>query len=168
MKKLCIVLVSIFCTSIVGEAQLKIAHVNIEMLHEILPSRKKEMDKINAFEASSLAEIKRMQEDFDKTLQDYQEGIKKNSFTPTVLKYYENQIEKKEKEITERNTELKNQYSEMSNQATKLIEQIMKNAVATIANAKGLDYVLDVNATVFAKGTDITKEVMAEILRIDK
>ena len=44
----------------------------------------------------------------------------------------------------------------------------IKEAVANVAKKKGFAYVIESNATVYAGGTDLTKEILTEALKLDK
>ena len=165
MKKLFFALLIALSTATVVEAQTKIAHVNSQTLLDTLPSRKKAIAEIQEFSARADQELKEMetklQQDYDKYL------AGKTTANLTMIAYDETRLTKMQNDIQYREQETNALLQKMSKELNDEILNTVTEAVGIIAKKKGLDYIIDKSSTLYAGGTDVTNEVIPELLKID-
>jgi len=165
MKKLFFALVIALTAATAVQAQSKIGHVNSQKLLDTLPSRKKAIEEIGAFEQKGILELQEMDQNIQKM---YAEYMKVRGTQPASLNAYdEERIQKEQARLEARQAELEQRMQVMSQELNVKILAIVKEAVDVVAKKKGLNYVIDESNTLFASGTDITSEVIAELLKLE-
>jgi outer membrane protein len=164
MKKL--VLVFAIFVSLTSIAQSKIGHVNTQKLLDTLPSRKAAMIQIQDFEKRGMEELKEMETELQKKYSKYMS--EQASLTPVLKQYEEEQLQKKQQAMQQREQELQQKMQQLGNELNEPILKRVKKAIEIIAGRKKLNYVVDETSTLyFAGGSDITNEVMNELLKLD-
>jgi outer membrane protein len=165
MKKSVLILIAL--VSIVSiNAQTKVAHINTQKLLDTLPSRKVALKQISEFQQKGEMELKDMEADLQKTYQKYM--AEQNTLTPVMKQYEEERIQKKQQGLQQREQELQQQISLLGNELNAPILKRVQKAVKTVSISKKLNYVIDESTTLyFDGGTDITNDVMLELLRLD-
>ncbi len=147
-------------------AQVKMAHVNSQKLLDTLPSRKEAMKKLQEFEASGVKELQEMEADFNKALADYEK--KRPDLSPMLIKIEEEKLMKKQQNIQDRQESLSQEMQIYSQELNKPILERVQKAVEIVSDRRKLNYVIDESVTLYFKGgTDITPEVVVELLRLD-
>ncbi len=146
-------------------AQSKVAHINTKTVLDTIPSRKKELLEIQEITKQSEAELIELDKQLQKVYNDYM--AKKGEQSEVVNQYEENRIQKMQQDLQNREQELNTVIQKMSMALNEKTYSLVKEAVKTIATKKGFQYVIDQEATLFSGGTDITSEVVAEVLRLD-
>ena len=85
-----------------------------------------------------------------------------------MKQYEEERIQKKQQGLQQREQELQQQISLLGNELNAPILKRVQKAVKTVSISKKLNYVIDESTTLyFDGGTDITNDVMLELLRLD-
>ena len=164
MKKLLVALMVILSTG--AMAQQKIGHVNSQKLLDTLPSRKVAMNTLKEFEASGTKELMEMEDDLNKSYAIYME--KEKSLAPIMQKIEQEKLQKKQQNIAEREQSLNREMQAISQSLNEPILDRIKRAVKIVAERKKLNYVIDeTNTLYFDAGTDITDEVIKELLILD-
>ena len=79
----------------------------------------------------------------------------------------ENRIQKMQQDLQSREQELNTILQKKSMALNEKTYSLVKDAVKTIATKKGFQYVIDQETALFSGGTDITGEVILEVLRLD-
>lgn len=146
-------------------SQVKIAHVDTQKLFDTLPSRKQAANEIQELNKWGLAELTEMDQQLEKAYNDYL--LRKNSQTAQINQYDENRLQKMQEAAQKREQEINSLLQQMTGTMNEKTLKLVKEAIANIAAKKGLTYVLDQAATLYANGMDITNEVIAELLRLD-
>ena len=147
-------------------AQVKMAHVNSQKLLDTLPSRKEAMKKLQEFEAAGVKELQEMEADFNKALADYEK--KRADLSPMLIKIEEEKLMKKQQNIQDRQESLNQEMQIYSQELNKPILERVQKAVEIVSDRRKLNYVIDESVTLYFKGgTDITSEVIVELLRLD-
>lgn len=165
MKKLIVVLVALMSLTQLS-AQTKIAHVNSQSLLDTLPSRKVAMKQLQEFEAAGMKELDEMNADFQKAYQKY--AAEQGTLSPVMRQYEEERLQKKQYGMQQREQELQTQMQNLSSELNAPILKRVQKAVDVVAERKKFNYVIDESVTLFHKGgTDITNEVLTELLRLD-
>ena len=167
MKKQLTIFLILFISSVGSTvfAQSKIAHVNTKAVLDTIPSRKKGLKEIQEITKQSEAELIELDKQIQKVYTDY---MNKNSDqSQTVNQYEENRIRKMQQDLQSREQELNDDLQKMSMALNEKTYSIVKDAVKTIATKKGFQYVIDQETALFSGGTDITNDVITEVLKLD-
>ena len=146
-------------------AQSKVAHINTKTVLDTIPSRKKALQEIQEITKQSETELIELDKQLQKVYSDYMN--QKTDRSQTVNQFEENRIQKMQQDLQNREQELNATIQQMSMALNEKTYSLVKDAVKTIANKKGFQYVIDQEVTLFSGGTDITSEVVAEVLRLD-
>lgn len=167
MKKQLFILLFLFICPFYNTvfAQSKVAHINTKTVLDTIPSRKKALQEIQEITKQSEAELIELDKQLQKVYNDYM--AKKGEHSETVNQYEENRIQKMQQDLQSREQELSNNIQNMTAAMNENTYKIIQKAVKTIATKKGFLYVLEENSVLYAGGTDITNEVLTELLRVD-
>jgi outer membrane protein len=166
MKKLLVTLLVVLSAS-AGIAQQKIGHVNSQKLLDTLPSRKTAIEQLRQFEISGTKELEEMEMDFEKGYAKYQKELP--TMSPVIQKIEEEKLMRKQQSIQDREQSLNREMQAVSQDLNTPILDRVQRAVKLVADRKKLSYVIDETVTLyFAGGIDITAEVLADLLRMDK
>lgn len=165
MKKLFIAFVLIFSVGTVS-AQSKVGHVNSQKLLDTLPSRKDALLKLKDFETSGMKELKEMEDDLNIAVAKYEKDAP--NMAPILKKIEEDKLMKKNQALQEREQSLNQEMQAYSQELNKPILERVQKAVEIVADRKKINYVIDESVTLYFKGgTDLTPEVLTELLRLD-
>lgn len=165
MKKVLLAIVLIFSAGTLM-AQSKIAHVNSQQLLDTMPSRVAAIQKLQEFEKSGVTELQEMEADLNAALAKYERA--RPNMSPVIIKIEEEKLMKKQQALQEREQSLNSEMQAYSNELNAPILQMVQDAVKIVSERKKLNYVIDESVTLyFAGGTDITDEVIVELLKMD-
>lgn len=149
-----------------AEAQMKIGHINSQVLLDTLQSRKDAMAALKQFEAEGVQELQEMNKAFESAYLRYQQNEK--DWSPVIQKMEQEKLMKKQQALETRQVELEQQMQIYGQELNKPILDLVQTAVNNIAESKKLSYVLDETVTLyFQGGIDLTKEVMTELLKLE-
>jgi outer membrane protein len=165
MKKLFFALVIALTAVTSAQAQSKVAHVNSQKLLDTMPSRKKAIAEINEIERRGSEELKIMNDNLQKEYNAYMQ--RQPTQSAEMNQYDEGRLTKLQSDMQNRQAEIEQILQDMSAKLNDEILKSVKDAVDIIAKRKGLNYVIDESTTLYASGTNITNEVIPELLRID-
>ena len=166
MKKLIIALVLMMSAGTVV-AQSKIAHVNSQKILDSMPSRKDAIAQLETISASGEEELVEMETNLRKMSESLE--ATRSSKTPLQIKLEEEKLQRKYQELQRREQEIQQDLSRLSNELNAPIVKRLQDAVDIVAERKKLNYVVDASSTLYSKGgTDITNEVITEVLRLEK
>jgi len=90
------------------------------------------------------------------------------TLSPALQEYEEGRIQKKQAELEQYQTDLEQRIQLMSQEMNERIYKKVKDAVDIVAKRKGINYVMDESAALYVSGTDLTSEVIVELLKLDK
>lgn len=146
-------------------SQSSLAHVNTQKVLDTMPSRQKAMKEVNRFQEKSVKELQetqqKLQDDYGKLQQE------KSNMSPTAYKFEEERLMKKSQDFQDRQQELDRQIQTLSKDLNAPILQRVQTAVATVCKTKKIDYAIDESSLLYSNGTDITKDVVKEVLRLE-
>lgn len=166
MKKVLLALVLVFSVGSLF-AQSKVAHVNSQTLLDTLPSRKLAIQKLQEFEKNGVMELQEMEADFNKAVAKYQKDLP--NMSPVIAKIEEEKLMKKQQALQDRETALNNEMQAYSQELNAPILERVQKAVEIVSERLKLNYVIDESVTLYFKGgTDITDQVIKELLILDK
>ncbi len=167
MKKLFVLCTILFigqvCSPVYGQS--KTAHVNTMKLMDTLPSRKKALAEILEVTKRGEQELIDLNKQLQTAYSQYMEKKKDqseqvNQYEESRLKKLQEDLQKREQEL---NTMIQNMNVTMNDRTYKLLQEATKN----VANKKGFQYVIDEGTTLYAGGTNITNDVITELIRLD-
>lgn len=165
MKKVLLILVLVLGGLNVN-AQTKIAHINSQKLLDTLQSRKDAMASLKKFEDEGVLELQEMNKSFEAAYMRYQQNEK--DMTPVIQQMEQEKLQKKQQALQTRQSELEQQMQIYGQELNRPILELVQAAVNNVAESMKVSYVLDETVTLyFQGGTDITKEVMAELLKLE-
>lgn len=165
MKKLMLILFVVSSSLGTAFSQSSIAHVNTQRVLDTMPSRKKAMKEVDRFQKKSVEELQETQQ---KLQTDYGKLQKeKESMSPTAYKFEEERLMKKSQDFQERQQELDQQIQTLSQDLNAPILERVQKAVETVCKNKNLDYAIDESSLLYSSGTDITTEVIKEVLKLE-
>ncbi len=147
-------------------AQTKIGHVDSQKLLDTLQSRKDAIRKLDSMKTAGVEELKIMDADFQKAYQDYMTN--QASKSPAERQIIEGRLMQKQQMLEATQASLEEGLQIVSEELNKPILDRVQKSIDIVADRKKLNYVLDVSATMYAKGgIDITSEVITELLLLD-
>jgi outer membrane protein len=165
MKHLVLTCLIAFASSF-AFSQQKIGHVNSQELLDTMPSRKAAIVKLRQYETAGQTELEEMQLDFEKAYAKYQKDLP--TMSPVIQKIEEEKLMRKQQAMQDRDQSLTRELQAVSQDMNNPILDRLQRAVQKVADSKKLAYVIDESVTLYyAGGTDITKEVLAELLKMD-
>jgi len=148
-------------------AQSKVAHVNSQTLLDTLPSRKVAILKLQEFETNGVKELQEMEADFNASVAKYEKA--RPNMSPVIIKIEEEKLMKKQQALQEREQGLNAEMQAYSQELNTPILGMVQKAVKIVSERMKINYVIDESVTLyFAGGTDITDEVIVELLKMDK
>ncbi len=166
MKKLILAILVVVSAGTIS-AQTNVAHVNSQTLLDTLPSRKAAILKLQKFEQDGMLELQEMEQDFNTALAKYQGALA--GMSPVIQKIEEEKLMKKQQALQEREKGLQQEMQVYSNELNTPILTMVQKAVQVVSERKKINYVIDESVTLyFEGGTDITTEVITELLKMDK
>jgi outer membrane protein len=133
---------------------------------DTMPSRRAAISDIKTVEAMGMKELRDLDSAIQVEVANYQANATK--WSPVVLRATEQKIQGMQQRLEEREQQINQQLQEMSADMNDKILDKVKKAVDIVAKKKGLNYVIDESATLFSSGTDITNEVITEVLKLEK
>ena len=166
MRKLFLALVVAIGAVASVQAQSKFGHLNSQKVLDTMPSRKTAIKDIQLIEAMGMKELRDLDSAIQVEVGIYQKNV--NTWSPVVKAATEQKITGMQQRLEGRQQEIDNQLQQMSADMNNKILDKVKKAVDIVAKKKGLNYVIDESSTLFASGTDITNEVITEVLKLDK
>ena len=166
MKKLLLAIAIVFSAGSLM-AQTKIAHVNSQVLLDTLPSRKVAIQKLQEFERNGVKELQEMEADLNNAYAKYER--ERPNMSPVIIKIEEEKLMKKQQALQDREQSLNAEMQAYSQELNTPILGMVQKAVEIVSDRRKINYVIDESVTLYFKGgTDITDEVIVELLKMDK
>lgn len=148
-------------------AQSRVAHVNSQTLLDTLPSRQVAILKLQEFETNGVKELQEMEADFNAAVSKYE--TTRPNMSPVIIKIEEEKLMKKQQALKEREQSLNSEMQAYSQELNIPILGMVQKAVKIVSERLKVNYVIDESVTLyFAGGTDITNEVITELLKMDR
>lgn len=139
------------------------AHLNSQEVMAAMPEYTAAVAQLKKFEEDGYAELDAMVAEFQNAVKIFQELAPTR--TPVIIQIEEEKLVKKQQALQEREETLKLEVDAYSRELNAPIMEKFKNAVKTVSDREKIDYVFDVSITMIHNGTDITKLVIAEVLK---
>jgi outer membrane protein len=166
MKKLFLVtLISLF--SAVGFSQIKLAHVDVQKVIDTMPSYKAAQQELQDMMKNAEQDLKELEASYEAIAREFDEAQTNGSSEIT-----KERIRKRLQTAQQRYMDAEEMWQKdmqiLNNRLNAPIVERAQKAIDNVAERMKLTYVLDVNATHYAKGEDITDAVIAEAIALDK
>lgn len=161
------ILLVVIGVSTTVNAQTKIAHINSQEVLDTMPSRKQAIKEIQAFQREGMAELQELEDQLRKLYNEY-EAAQKAGESPLMMEMKAKKIQAKEQAYQERQGTLEQDLQILQQRYNEPILQRVQEGVKIVADRKKINYVLDLSTTLYASGEDITKEVIVEVIRLEK
>lgn len=165
MKKILVLLTVLCFVNFWSLAQSKVAHVNSQTLLDTLPSRKKALLEIQDLNTRAEVELTELGAKIEKEYNAYM--ARRGTQSEQMNQYDESRLQKMQQDAQTREKEISDMLQNMTISMNEKTLKTVKDAVAVIATKKGFNYVIDESTTLFSNGTNITSEVITELLRLD-
>jgi outer membrane protein len=166
MKKLFLATI-IALGSFAGFSQVKIAHLDVQKVIDTLPSYKAAKKEIQALMNDAEKDLKELEGALEKILVELEEAQASNASQMTL-----DRIRKRAQNAQERYYQAEQMWQRdmqvLNSRLNQPILDLIQKAIDNVAEKMKLTYVLDVAATHYAKGDDITNAVITEALVLDK
>jgi len=149
-----------------GIAQSKVAHVDSQKLLDTMPSRDLALKEIKDIEEEFKNELNGMYEEYEKTRTKLE--AERSGLSPTIIKSREANLMNLGQRIQEREQTIQNELQIRAQELNQPIFDRVKQAVDIVADRKKINYVIDASNLLYSKGgSDITSEVIVELLKLD-
>lgn len=168
MKKVLFVLLGIFLSQGVVLAQSKVAHADFQVLLDTLPSRKAAEQDITRIQLEGQQELLTEKKKFDEAVAIFQRQVGAGELSPTLQQYEADRLTKMEGKLIAREKEITDYVQLLVQQSDARSMDLIKKAVEIVAKKKGLNYVLEMSTLLYANGTNITNEIIPELMLLDK
>lgn len=166
MRKLLVALMVVMSAGALN-AQTKVGHINSTKLLDTLPSRKVAIKQLEDFSAAGEKDLMDKEAELKKAYDKYM--AEREKLSPVMRQYEEERLQKKQQDLQTLEQDLQQRLSIMSNELNEPILKRMQKAVEIVAERRKLNYIIDESQAVYSKGgTDVTSEVMTELLRLDR
>jgi len=165
MKKLFFAIMIVLSTATVVQAQTKIAYVNYQLLIDTLPSRKKAILELQNLSAHADQELKEMEASIEKEKKAYL--LLDPEKNRTMINFDEDRLTKMQNELHNREQEINLILQKMEQELNDEIMETVTEAIEIIKKRKRLNSILDRSSMPSSGGTNITNEVIPELLKID-
>jgi outer membrane protein len=131
-----------------------------------MPSRELALKEIKDIEEEFKNELNSMYEEYEKSRTKLE--TEKSGLSPTIIKSREASLMNLAQRIQEREQTIQNELQIRAQELNQPIFDRVKQAVDIVADRKKLNYVIDASNLLYSKGgTDITSEVIIELLKLD-
>jgi len=142
-------------------AQTKIAHVDTNEIISKLPAMIEAQKQIEKLSKQYDAEFKTMADEYYAKLEKYDKEAA--TITETLNAERAKEVQEMEKRIREYRDNAQKELTKKEQELGKPLMDKIKASIAKVGKAKGFNYVLDVNSTLLAEGTDITVDVKKDL-----
>lgn len=164
VKVLCL-FVALFATSIVVEAQVKLAHVNTADILEVMPERTKIEKDLEKYYNDLEQQLQTMGQEYQKKVQDYQAN--ESTMSNLVKQSKEKEIVDLQNRITQFQANAEGDFAKKREQLIAPLLEKIQNAINAVGKEKGYTYIIDLatGACVYygTDAVDVTPAVKAKL-----
>ena len=162
MKKLSVLFAAVMMLVTAGAVNAqKVASMDYEAVLAAMPETKKMTTDLDTFSKTKGDELQKQAEAFQKEVQQYQaDGAKLTEAQRTAK---EGELQKKQQNLQQLQQTAQNDLAQRRDAAVKPIIDKLNNAVAKVAKANGVDFIIDSTALIYKGGPDATPLVKKEL-----
>ncbi len=166
MKKLFLALVVVASTVGAASAQ-SFAFVEAQKILDTMPSRINGLKSIQGIEASIVSDLRTEDSLIQAMITKYKTDEIKN--TPIQKQYEMERIQKRQMLFEQAQQEADQKLQQMSQELQQKNVKTITEAVKIVAKAKKITYIMDKSGFLYCEGgMDLTKDVIIEVLKLDK
>ena len=166
MKKGLLLLILVF-GGINMNAQTNVGHVDSRLLFDTLQLAKEAEINLLAFQEEGYKELQEMQKSLESAAIKYQQNEK--NYSQVIKQMEQEKLQKKQQALQTREQELQRELQIRQQDANRPIEELILNAVTKVAEANKMDYIIEKSQAIYVGGgADLTKEVIKELLKLEK
>ena len=164
MKKLILCAICAICGFTAANAQGKFGHVNTQEIIQAMPEFTKAQNEIKALQEQYEADLKSMNDEFQKKLEDYQ---KNGSTLPDNIK------QRREQELQDMDTKIRQSYQDnqqalqkASSEKMQAIQAKVLDAIKAVGQAGSFTYIAEMGSLPYISttlSTDVTAQVKAKL-----
>jgi Skp family chaperone for outer membrane proteins len=168
MKKLIVGLVAVLTLGAFNASAQngKIAHIDYLAVTDSLPSKIKADKEIEAYVKEEQAILKELETQFQRDYEIYLND--RENLSKVMQGMREESLGQRQQDIQIKTQKLQQDVQTLSGRLYKPIEDNLNKAVEIVAKKHNIAYVLDKGQTLYAGGQDLTDEVTAEMLKMEK
>lgn len=167
MKKLILATI-IAIGSFAGFSQVKIAHVDVQKVIDTLPSYKEAKKQLQALMADAEKDLTELEAKYNKAVADYEDEASKPGTSQITLERLKRAVQTAQRRLMEAEELWQSDAQKLNSRLNAPILERVQKAIDNVGDRMKLTYVLDVNATHYTKGEDITNAVITEAIAMDK
>lgn len=153
--------------SFTGFSQVKLAHVDIQKVIDTMPSFKNARVELQLFMDEAEKDLKELEAKYEKAMADYEKAVGENA-SQITLERLRRAVQTSQRRLMEAEELWQADAQKLNNRLNAPILDRAQKAIDNVGDRMKLTYVLDTNATHYAKGEDITNAVIAEAIALDK
>lgn len=165
MKKILLILSFVFACSAFAVAQnFKFGYVNSTEIVMLMAETDSARANLNVAQQDAEETFQAMVEEYNLKLEQYQQ--KYESWTPAVRESKERELGEIQQRISDFQQSIQMELAQMEQNLMSPIRAKAADAINKVSKAKGLSVVFDITSLLYfdpAQGTDITKELKAEL-----
>lgn len=165
MKKFLFVIAALVASVAMADAQnLKFGYVNYNEIIMLMPETDSARTNLSVAQKDADEIYQGMVEEYNIKLEQYQQKV--GSWTPAVRESKERELAEMQQRINDYTSSIQMELNQMQQNLMAPIVQKAVEAVGRISKAQGLALVFDTTTLLYfdpAQGTDITKELKAEL-----
>lgn len=165
MKKILLILSFVFaCSAFAGAQNVKFGYVNYDEIVMLMPETDSARADLNVAQQDANETYQAMIEEYNLKLEQYQQ--KYESWTPAVRESKERELGEIQQRIADFEQSIQMELAQMQQNLMLPISKKAADAVSKVSKAKGLSIVFNITSLLYfdpAQGTDITKELKAEL-----
>ena len=164
MKKLILCAICAICGFTAANAQGKFGHVNTQEIIQAMPEFTKAQNEIKALQEQYEADLKSMNDEFQKKLEDYQ---KNGSTLPDNIK------QRREQELQDMDPKIRQSYQDnqqalqkASSEKMQVIQTKVLDAIKAVGQAGGFTYIAEMGTMPYISttlSTDVTAQVKTKL-----
>ncbi len=172
MRKLLSTIIAVFALGILTASAQKIGHIDYAKVLDTTQTYKLAIQKGEEVQKSFEETMLALQQDYQTKLEKYQ--AEAETLSPVIRQLREQELVQIQQTSEQLQAELQNNQQILNQRYFVPLEEWLKEAVGIIGKSKGLDYIMyyeEQNSIFWVnpdKATDVTVEVMKEVLRIEK
>ena len=165
MKKILLILSFVFaCSAFARARNFKFGYVNYDAIVMLMPETDSARADLNVAQQDANETYQAMIEEYNLKLEQYQQ--KYESWTPAVRESKERELGEIQQRIADFEQSIQMELAQMQQNLMLPISKKAADAVSKVSKAKGLSIVFNITSLLYfdpAQGTDITKELKAEL-----
>ena len=146
LKKIALVMLLALPMGVFAQ-NLKFGHINAQEIITVMPEFTKAQNDIQTLEKQLTAELQRTQEEFNKTYQEFQQAIAKDSLPPNIAERRQKELQDMMQRQEQFQQDAQQQMAKAQNDAMAPIYQKLDNAIKAVGAAEGVIYIFDLART---------------------